>query len=210
MNKLFLGLFAIALSLVSCSTEDTDLQQNNVEPMLKSFMISRNNSGSYDITHEVANGVATSYFDTKTQKEIFLSKDINADKNTLTQQYDIENNNLNVLFSDENEMATTLVNIVDLNTNERAGSLELLNTYSFNYDASGTLQLNFEVEEGVAVAFGNDNTNDIYLVEDAAASQTNFSKNYTKVADADLHIDFVQTINRGTEIKHPSISILEE
>ncbi len=209
MNKLLLGLIAIAISFTSCNTEEEVIDNSNDVSMLKSFVVSRNLDGSYAVSHKVTEGVGTAYSETKTDKEIYLFEDNTVNKSTSSSNYNVVNNELNINFIDENNSILPKVSILDDNTSNKADNLELLNTYSFSYNENGTLQLNFEVQDGVAVSFGNsDDINDIYL-EEGSASQTNYSKNYTKNADGSLHIDFVQTVNKASKIKHPSIVIMD-
>ena len=209
MNKLFLGFLAIAFSLTSCSTEEAVVVEQTSDSMLKSFVVSRNADGSYGVTHEVTEGVSSVYTDNKTDKEIFLFQDNTATKVASSQDYTVENNRLNILFADENNSSLPQISIADNNTSTKSGDLDLLNNCSLTY-TDGTLELNFEVEAGVEVAFGTtDGVNDIYLVE-GDATQTNYTKSYTKEAGSSLQIDFVQTLNKSTEIKHPSYVVYQE
>ena len=210
MNKLFLGFLAIALSLASCSTEEALVVEQTSDSMLKSFVVSRNADGSYGLTHEVAEGVGTIYTDAKTDKEIFLFEDNTNGKTASNQTYEVENNSLNILFADENNSSLPQISIADRNTSTKANDLELLNNCTLIYNTDGTLELNFEVEDGVEVAFGTTNgVNDIYLVE-GVATQTNYTKSYTKEAGRSLQIDFVQTLEKSVEKKHPSYYIHQE
>lgn len=210
MKHLLLGITAITLMFASCTTEEvmTDLDTSN-DSMLESFEIKRNSDGSYALTHEIGEGVAVDYTDTKTQNEIYLYADAGAKKTSATHDYNVENNTLNLVFMDENNADLPQISIIDDNTIEKGGDLGLLNTYSLVFNQDGTAQLDFKVETGVDVAFGyNDaeNTNDIYLTE-GTSTQLDYSKTYNKEVDGSLRIDFVQETNKSSETKKPRVII---
>ncbi len=210
MKHLLLGFIATTLMLTSCSTEEmiTDVDDTN-NKMLESFEIKRNMDGSYALTHEVKEGVAVDYSDAKTQNEVFLYSNENAQKTQGNRNYNVENNRLNLVFTDEYNNNLPQIDIVDDNTTEKA-NLDLLDTYSMVFNQDGTVQLNFKVETGVDVAFGynyDENINDIYLTE-GGSTQLNYSKNYSKEADGSLRIDFVQTTEeKSTETKKPRVIV---
>lgn len=210
MKHLLLGLTAITLMLTSCSTEEvlTDLNDTD-NNMLESFEIKRNSDGSYALTHEIREGVAVDYTDTKTQNEIYLYSDASTKNANTTRNYNVEDNTLNLVFTDENNTDLPQISVLDDNTIEKGDDLDLLNTYSLVFKQDGTAQLDFKVENGVDVAFGyNDaeNINDIYLTE-GASTQLDYSKTYNKETNGSLRIDFVQTTNKSSETKKPRVII---
>lgn len=208
MKHFFLGLFATSLLLTSCSTEETVADLNDANSnLLESFQIKRNIDGSYALTHEVSEGVAVDYSVDKNYNEVYLYTDDNLSKTTLSHTYAVKENQLNLVFKDENNSSLPKLRITDDNTSEKNNDLGLLNTYSVLHNQDGSIQVNFKVEEGVEVAFGyntDENTNNIYLTE-GNASQVNYSKKYNKEADGSLRIDFIQTIAKTSEIKKPRV-----
>jgi len=208
MKTFILSLFTL-LFLSSCSTDE--LINQNVEnvnaKMLESFEIYRNADGSYALTHEVSEGVNVDYSNDKTQNEVYFYSDVTTKNTTSSQNYTIENNQLNIVFKDENNSKLPNLSIVDDNTSEKNNNLSLLNTYSILYNQDGTIQVDFEVEKGVAVTFGYNTTekiNDIYLSE-GNATQRNYSKNYEKDPNGNIRVDFVQTSTKSNTIKKPRV-----
>ncbi len=210
MKHLLLGLIATTFLLTSCSPEEVMMNPDETNnDMLESFEIKRNTDGSYALTHEVKEGVNVEYTDEKDSNEIFLFADETARKAQNSRNYDVENNRLNLIFTDENNNSLPQVSIEDKNTIEKSDDLDLLDTYSINFHQDGTVQLDFKVENGVDVAFGYnnaENTNDIYLTE-GNSTQLDYSKSYSKEADGSLRVDFVQSINKTSETKKPRVIV---
>ena len=211
MKRLFLGLFATTLLFASCSTEEVLIEPTDSNnKLLESFVVKRNSDGSYALSTTVTDGTGTMYFDDVKNNEIHLVADGTASRNSLQHNYDVIDNELNISFVSENNTAQTKITIIDDNTSttSRENDFGLLNTYSVAYQEDGTIQLNFEVKSGVDVAFGyNDaeSINDVYLTEDAGATQLNYSRNYSKENDSTLRIDFVQAdySSRSSDLKKP-------
>ncbi|HIP49233.1 MAG TPA: hypothetical protein EYG92_09760 [Lutibacter sp.] len=206
MKHLFLGFFAAAFLLTSCSTEETvsDINDTNSN-LLQSFEIKRNVDGSYALTHEVSEGVSIDYTTEKSTNEVYFYTNNDLNKTNLSQNFNINDNRLNIVFKDENNSSLPRLSIFDDNTFEKNNDLGLLDTYSILYNQDGSIQVDFKVEEGVDVAFGyntDENTNDIYLTE-GNSTQLNYTKNYNKEADGSLRVDFVQTTTKTSEIKKP-------
>jgi hypothetical protein len=176
--------------------------------MLESFEIKRNTDGSYALTHELNDNVGVAYTDDKTENEIFLYTDATAtNKNQEARNYNVENNKLNLVFTDENNNILPKLSITDDDTYKKSDDIDLLDTYSVVFNEDGTVKLDFKVEPGVAVDFGynyDENIHDIYLSE-GTSSQLDYSKNYTKESDGTLRIDFVQTSNKATDTKKPRV-----
>jgi len=210
MKHLFIGFAAVTLFLVSCSPEEVMMNPEETnDKMLESFEIKRNLDGSYALTHEVKEGTAVEYTDEKEQNEIFLFSDDNAKRSQATRNYDIENNKLKLMFTDENNSSLPQVSIEDDNTIQKSDDLDLLDTYSIAFNQDGTVQLDFRVENGVDVAFGfnnAENINDIYLTE-GTSTQLDYSQSYTKAADGSVKIDFVQMTDKTSETKKPRVIV---
>jgi len=216
MRHLLLGFLAITLMLASCSTEDAAIESTDANnKALESFVIKRNSDGSYALTTNVTEGTGTIYFDDAIQNEVHLIADGTASRNSLVHNYNVKDNALNIAFVAEDDSPQPSIRIMDDNTDNstsRDTDFGLLNTYSLVSNEDGTIQLNFEVKNGVDVAFGyNDaeSINDVYLTENINATQLNYSKNYSKETDGTLRIDFVQanTTSReeDTDTKKPRI-----
>jgi len=211
MKHLFLGFVAIALLLTSCATEETITEINDTNSnLLESFEIKRNADGSYALTHEVTEGVSIDYATDKSQHEVYFYTGGEANKTNLSQTFNVNDNQLNIVFKDENNTDLPELIIFDDNTLEKSNDLYLLDTYSVLHLEDGSVQVNFTVEEGVNVSFGyntDENINNIYLTE-GNATQVDYSKNYSKEADGSLRVDFIQTLSKASEIKKPRVAFL--
>lgn len=207
MKNLLFGFLAITLTLASCTKETVmEIPDATDASLLKSFMVTRNIDGSYAVSHDVIDGVSTEYLNNKAEKEIFLFDDSNKNKSVTNTNYNVENNTLDFRFTDENESSLPIITITDSNTIEKSDSEFLLDTYSFSYNDDGTLELVFEVNDGVAVTF--DDNNEIHLVE-GASTDTNFTKTYTEDADGSIFIQFVQTLeNKAVDVRIPAVSLI--
>lgn len=213
MKKLLFSLLAVSLMMASCSTEDVASETTDSNSkMLESFTVKRNTDGSYTLITNVSDGTGTMYFDDAIQNEVHLIADGASNRNSLTHNYDVMDNQLNLAYVSEEEGQQPTIRIIDDNTvsTSRDADFGLLNTYSIVSNEDGTIQLNFEVKSGVDVAFGYNNTesvNDVYLTEDVDATQLSYSKSYNKETDGSLRIDFVQANNtsRDTDTKKPRI-----
>lgn len=209
MKHLLLGFVAVALFLTSCSPEEvmSDVDDTN-NKMLESFEIKRNTDGSYALTHEVREGVASEYTDEKDQNDIFLYSDDAAKKEQATRNYNVEDNKLNLIFTDDNNTSLPQISISDDNTEEKS-ELDLLNTYAIVFNQDGTVQLDFKVETGVDVSYGynyDEDIHDIYLTE-GTSTQLDYSKNYPKDDDGNFRVDFVQMSDKSTETKKPRVIV---
>jgi len=211
MKQLLSLLVITTLTLISCSTEETITEQTDSNSkMLESFVVKRNADGNYVLTTNVQEGVGTIYYDNTVKNQVYLITDNNATRNSLNHNYNVINNQLSIEFVAENNTLQPKLSIVDNNTTNRTTDYGLLNTYSLTSNDDGTIQLNFEVKDGVDVSFGyneNENINDIYLIEDTNATDVSFSKNYATEADGTLRIDFIQSddSSRESDTKKPRI-----
>jgi len=204
MKKLVLGLIVATLTLSSCTNEEIiNVPNDTNNSLLESFQIKRNLDGSYALTHEIKEGVAIDYSQTKNGNEVYLYSGVSSKSNN--KNYNITDNKLNVSFVDENNSQLPRISITDDNTNQ-SKKLSLLETYSVNYNNDGSVQVDFKVKKGVVVAFASneESINDIYLTE-GSSSIVDYSKTYAKVADTSLQIDFVQIASKSTETKKPRI-----
>ncbi len=207
MKNLLFGFLAITLTLVSCNKDVAmETPDTTDTSLLKSFMVTRNIDGSYAVSHDVIDGIGTEYLNNQAEKEIFLFDDSNKNASVTNTNYNVENNTLDFRFTDENESSLPIITITDSNTIEKSDSEFLLDTYSFSYNDDGTLDLVFEVNDGVAVTFED---NEIHLIE-GTSTDTNFTKTYTEDADGSIYIQFVQTLAaKSTEARWPRVIITD-
>jgi hypothetical protein len=206
MKKLILGLIVATLTLNSCTNDEIiNVPNDTNNSLLESFQIKRNIDGSYALTHEIKEGVAVDYSQTKNGNEVYLYQGVSSKSNN--KNYKVTDNELNVSFVDENNSKLPRISITDDNTNQ-SDKLSLLETYSVDYNKDGSVQVDFKVKKGVAVAFSSneDNINNIYLTE-GSSSTVDYSKTYVKIADSSLQIDFVQTTGKSTETKKPRLIV---
>jgi len=212
MKQFILLLLITPFLLVSCSTDDAAVAtQNTTEKMLESYVIKRNANGSYTLTHVANDGVGTVYYDDEKANEVQLYYDEQAILTSLSKDYLVTNNELKINFVTEDGMYQPKIRIMDENTTEK-GAFGLLNDYAFTENPDGTIQLSFEVDANVKVAYGynnSENTNDIVLSSDANASQKTFTKTFSREDDGTLKIDFIQPKNPGksddSDYKKPRI-----
>jgi hypothetical protein len=210
MKHLLLVIAVTTLTFTSCTREtivNEPIDENS--SLLESFEIKRNLDGTYALTHEISDGISADYSETKEQNEIYLYSDESSSKSNNQINYNVTDNKLNVTFIDENNSKLPRIRITDDNTFDKSGELGLLETYTLVYNQDGTVKVDFTVEEGVQVAFGYNNTediNDIYLTQ-GESSIVNYSKSYTKEADTNLRIDFVQNTSKDSETKKPRVII---
>ncbi|HHB52477.1 MAG TPA: hypothetical protein ENK75_05485 [Saprospiraceae bacterium] len=211
--KHLLGLLTLLLMITSCSTEENINEQvNSNDRMLESFIVKKNADGSYALTTNVRDGVGTLFYDDAVENQVHLVVDNTTARNSKTHNYDVTDKHLNITFISEDENNQPKLSIEDDNTQStsRTTDFGLLNTYAIVSNEDGSIQLDFEVKDGVDVSFGyndNENVNDIYLVENANATNVSYSKNYAAEADGSLRIDFIQTTatSRETDTKKPRI-----
>lgn len=209
MKQLLYSLIALTFLLSSCTNEEPLSIDDTNNKMLESFQIKRNADGSYALTHEVGENVNVDYATNGDQNEIYLYSSLTPKKSTAESIYKVEQNRLNLVFTDENNSHLPAINIYDDDTDIKAGDLGLLNTYSLNYNSDGTVRLDFKVENGVDVSFGynyDENIHDVYLSE-GNSTQTDYTKDYEANADGSLRIDFVQTVAKTTETKKPRVFV---
>jgi len=194
MKKLFFLSIALAITLVSCTQEETITDNSANEKMLDSYVIKRNANGSYTLTHKVTPGVNTVYNDNDKVNEVQLFFDGKAVNNSFSRDYNVTNKELNINFITENTTYHPNIKIIDDNTSEK-GTYGLLNDYTVSENADGTVQLTFVVDAGVGVSYvynESEKINEIKLTVDANASQLSFTQSFERNADGTLKIDFVQ------------------
>jgi hypothetical protein len=210
MKKFFFLTIALAVTLVSCTQEETLNDNSANEKMLDSYVIKRNANGSYTLTHNVTIGVNTAYNDNDKVNEVQLFFDGKAVNNSFSRDYTVTNNELNINFITENTTYSPKIKIIDDNTSEK-GTYGLLNDYTVSENADGTVQLAFVVDAGVEVSYVYNEVekiNEIKLTADANASQLSFTQTYTRNADGTLKIDFVQpatTKDEDSDYKKPRL-----
>ena len=204
MKNLVFILATISLLLVSCNKEQTpELANETPESVLKSFVLSRNVDGTYVVSHDAKEGIATEY---KSENEIFLYKDASSNKSNATNNYAVIDNTLNIDFTDENDLKLPSISISDVNSLNKSTQDELLDTYSITYNEDGTVSLSFEVKNGVVVSYED---GEIHLTE-GEATETNFTKIYDSETPETL-IQFVQTIEEKgvTKLRIPHVIIVD-
>lgn len=213
MKHLVYLVLVLPLFFTSCSQDDTQLETTN-DKMLESFVIKRNANGSYTLTHEVSSGVNTVYYDEENTKEVQLFFDGKSVSKKYSRDYNVTNNELNINIKTENNSRNPQIKIVDDNTFAK-GAYGLLDDYTVRENADGTVELSFVVDPGVSVKYGfneAEGINDIYLAPDVNASETTFTKVYTRNVDGSLKVDFVQqnlTKEEGEDYKKPRLIVIE-
>lgn len=215
MKQLFALFVFTSLFLTSCTNDESSLNDNSADQkMLESYVIKRNANGSYTLTHVVSEGVGTVYYDGDKLNEVQLYFDGKAVKTSYSRDYDVVNNELNINFVTENNSRQPRIQIVDDNTSAK-GVYGLLDDYTVTENADKTVTINFVVDAGVSVEYTvneAENINEIRLTSDSNATQSTFSKTYTRNSDGSLKIDFIQngtTKEEADDYTKPRIIFIE-
>mgnify|MGYP005989804299 CR=1 FL=1 len=201
MKKLGIGLLVMifVMNFGSCTTEELVVPQEN---LLKSYKLKKDAEGHYSIEYNVADKTSATIqkdFNSLTN-EIYLTENNQATKKNYITDFSLENDNkLRVGFIDENSGRKPMITVDDENITFGRGieSTTLLKTYSVESNGDGTVQLDFEVNNGVNVWFVYNDELEIYEVHLKRGYQigTNFSRTISFGERGILKIDFVNHLN---------------
>ena len=203
----------VATLISSCSTEENDMINADVEgvneSLLQSHKISRDASGKYTIDYTLAkNAQANLVKDDATQTtnlHAFESENALSYK-TASNISDIElQNNKIDLGEYENGEHRNSITVEDENIILAKGEINanFLQTYSVEYLGEGEFVLDFTVRQGVTVDFKYNPDENIYEVhlKEGVSNGTSFTKLYKKAEHLPLKIDFVNyLINESSSL----------
>lgn len=199
MRKITPLFVALAITLTSCSSEDTNTEKS--PELLKSYKVVKDAQGRYSVDYDVSDNVSTEIVENAStkSKEIYLFTGKNANGKSFTEALFLDENQLKLGFVENNQKRKSLViEDKDIVLAKGEESSEFLEQYSIADLGDDDYQLNFKVKEGVNVTFIYNDAEDIYEVhlQRGKANGLDFSKTYTKTSEV-LKIDFVNYLDNN-------------
>lgn len=221
MKKLSVGFLAVvlALSLGSCSTIETDFETPQ-EPLLKSYKLKRDASGAYSIDYNVADKTESNTHKNLNSltNEIYLSKVGYDTKEQYSNDFNLDNNKLNIGFIDEETGKKINLTVEDENiTLAKGNTTKFLKSYGLTKNSDDSYQLDFEVNNNVTTSFVYNETKaryEIHLAKGEASGKT-FSRSMEMPDTGKLNITFVNHLFAGkglaeTTVEKPDLTVNED
>jgi hypothetical protein len=205
----------LSILISACSTED-NMPENNDQPLLKSYKLSKDANGRYAIDVDLVEGAYTeTYKDeaTKTNKIFAYQGEVNNRSKTGANTLTLDNNRIEVDVYENNVQKNTIW-VEDENITLAKGQISpnFLETYSVEYLGEGEYVLDFDVREGVSVSFEYNADENIYEVhlKDGPSNGKKFTKLYSKSPNLPLRIDFVNYIKLDASFRTTNESVVYE
>ena len=207
MKRSYLPFLMILSILISaCSTEE-NMPENNDQPLLKSYKLSKDANGRYAIDVDLVEGAYTETYkdETTNTNNIYAYQGeagnrSKSSSNTLT----LDNNKISVDVYENNVQKNTIW-VEDENITLAKGQIspDFLEEYSLEYLGGGEYVLDFKVRNGVMVNFEYNADENIYEVhlKEGASNGLKFTKLYNKSPNLPLRIDFVNYIKLDVEMR---------
>ena len=207
MRRSYLPFLMILSILISaCSTEE-NMPENNDQPLLKSYKLSKDANGRYAIDVDLVEGAYTETYkdETTNTNNIYAYQGeagnrSKSSSNTLT----LDNNKISVDVYENNVQKNTIW-VEDENITLAKGQIspDFLEEYSLEYLGGGEYVLDFKVRSGVMVNFEYNADENIYEVhlKEGASNGLKFTKLYNKSPNLPLRIDFVNYIKLDVEMR---------
>ena len=207
MRRSYLPFLMILSILISaCSTEE-NMPENNDQPLLKSYKLSKDANGRYAIDVDLVEGAYTETYkdETTNTNNIYAYQGeagnrSKSSSNTLT----LDNNKISVDVYENNVQKNTIW-VEDENITLAKGQIspDFLEEYSLEYLGGGEYVLDFKVRNGVMVNFEYNADENIYEVhlKEGASNGLKFTKLYNKSPNLPLRIDFVNYIKLDVEMR---------
>ncbi|MFY0603179.1 MAG: hypothetical protein JXQ93_04470 [Flavobacteriaceae bacterium] len=208
--KTILAILFISTGLMSCSSEEIFTPEETSNKLLESYTVKRDAKGAYSLDYNLANNATASLSTDKksNSNDFYLYSSDNQSRKNFEEALAIQNNALKVGFTDTENGKKSSMTIMDNDISfSRNADEDFLTDYSVTNNGDGTVSLDFNVADDVAVNFiynGDTNTYEIHM-EDGASSQTNFNQTYAKEEGVPLKIDFVN--NSGGETSRTQTTI---
>ncbi|WP_442265326.1 hypothetical protein ACSIGC_13450 [Tenacibaculum sp. ZS6-P6] len=225
MIKRYLPFLMIVATLISsCSTEENDIVNAEVEgvneSLLQSHKISRDASGKYTIDYTLAkNAQANLVKDDATQTtnlHAFESKNALSYKTTSNiSDIELQNNKIKLgVFENGEERNSITVEDENIILAKGEVNINFLQTYSVESFGDDQFVLDFTVREGIQVDFKYNSDENIYEVhlKEGPSNGTAFTKLYKKAEHLPLKIDFVnyiKVVSDNDNLKGKSIAYVE-
>jgi len=191
-----LALAMLVIGVSSCSS-DNDTDALNPEAPLKSYTLSRDANGSYNLEHTVADGISSSIVNDKGTNNIHLSPG-NSNSNTKNAALALENGEIKIDFVTQTSLNIPGLKLIDDDITTAKGKANKETSYLKSHAISlledGTYQVDFTVANNVQVSFEYNETykrHQVRLQIGDNNSVTSYSKNYIKLQGEKLTIAFV-------------------
>ncbi len=197
-------MIVLAFNFTSCS-ENEELVLEPQTELLKSYTVKKDQSGSYFLEYKLSeNATAENVINKVTNvNEFHLYESDNQSKRNFSKDMFLDDDQLKIGFVNTNSDKKSYITIVDDHiVFAKDKENKLLKDYSITSNGDTTYQLNFNVKEDVAVSFVYNEEEAIYEIhlQDGSASNATFSRTFTKDADVDLKIDFINHTNSSRNI----------
>ncbi|CAM1350407.1 hypothetical protein [Tenacibaculum crassostreae] len=181
MKKITPYFLALSLSIffASCSSNETEVLDNNPEKLLQSYTLKRDANGAYSIDFNTSNNTdVTTVTNVDNSKEIILAETAQKTATRHSNDFSIENDQLKIGFLESNNGKKTKIYVEDENITFAKGVSEFLSTYSITANEDGTYQLNFTVNDNVATDFTYNEELETYEVHlsNGTSTQKTFSR----------------------------------
>lgn len=197
ITKLASLVVVAVLTLSACSSNESILPVEESENALKSYKIKRDATGAYSIDLDVNENVKTQAFkNEETNKNEFHFYEFdNQTSKKQSKELLIDDQELSIGFVDTRSNKTSNISIIDDNIEMAKKNLDdtFLSEYSITSNEDGTFDLDFMVKNQTTVDFVYNEETSIYEIhlEKGKSSETDFSRNFTKLDGEVLRIDFV-------------------
>ncbi|WP_299669867.1 hypothetical protein [uncultured Polaribacter sp.] len=198
ITKLFALIITSAFIFSSCSNDENLLANAELKNSLKSYKVKRDASGAYSIDLDLEENTKSEKiknYETNTNEFHLYESDFATSKRQ-SEELLIDGNQLSVGFIDTRTNRNSNITIKDDNisfakTSEKND--EMLSEYSITSNEDGTFNLDFTVNNKVAVDFVYNEDDSIYEIhlESGKSKETVFNRNLIKEDGKALRIDFV-------------------
>lgn len=200
--NLLLLLFTATFGFFSCSNnEEVEISNDLNENLLKKFSVKRDASGAYSLDFNVSEKAKVDkVLDvTSNYNQFFLYRADNNTETNIEESLVIDGSQLKVGFIDTNADAKTNITVIDDNIKLAKGTADQtkLNTYNITKNEQGVYELVFEVKNNVSVNFVYNETDEAYEIhlQNAAATETNFTRTLEQIPGKPLKVVFVNYIS---------------
>jgi hypothetical protein len=206
----FLPLLILSVIVLSaCSNNEhllTEIEQKN---SLKSYVVKRDASGAYSLDYELER-------DVKSQKVKNIDTNVNEfhlyqsdfeNSQRQSEEIFIDGNRLSIGFIDTRTNKKSNITIEDgvaSSTKTLAKGEKMLSEYSITGNEDGTFNLDFKVNNQVAVDFVLVEETGVYEIhlQEGKSEESVFSRNFEKGVAETLKIDFVNHIDNNSSSKN--------
>jgi hypothetical protein len=186
--------------LTSCSSNENLPSETSNAKLLKSYKVKRNISGAYSIEYDLEKNTTSEKvinYETKTNEFHFYESDFTESKKVFKELFmDTKKLSINFINTSSNEKSNIIIED-DLRTSEKnIDNNTMLSEYSVSKEGMSTYTLDFKVKNNVSVDFVYNEVLRIHEIhlEKGKSNDTNFSRNFEKMNNEILRIDFVNHI----------------